>query len=125
MPILRSIAAVIAGYLVFALSAAALFQLSGMNPHGGASMAFMALTTLYGMVFAGLGGILAVRLSATRLPAHAWAVAGLIAIGAGISLLLSPTTDARWSQITAILFMAPAAALAGSLLGQARRNGHA
>lgn len=115
MRLLRSIVAVIAGYLVFAVSAAVLFQLSGVNPHGLASPAFMTLTTLYGIIFAALGGMLAVRISATRAPAHAWAVGALIAVGAGMSLLFSPATDAKWTQVTAILLMAPSAALAGSI----------
>jgi hypothetical protein len=121
MQSLRSIAAVVAGYLVFALSAAALFQLTGVNPHASASPTFMILTTLFGIVFAALGGMLAVRLSASRSSIQGWAVGALIALGAAASLIFSPATDARWSQVTAILLMAPAASLGGSLLARAPR----
>ena len=51
----RSIASVIVGYLIFALSAFALFQISGQPPHQAAPASFMAGSIVYGAVFALLG----------------------------------------------------------------------
>lgn len=117
MKLLRQIGAVLVGYAVFAVSAGLLFNVSGHNPHAPASVGFMIFSTLYGMLFAALGGIIAMKLS-TR---HAAAFVGiLIGIGASVSLLLSPAADAKWSQIAAILCMAPSAVLGAALLRKKR-----
>lgn len=107
--ILRSIGAVLAGYLLFALPAVALFQLTGRDPHAPQPLWFVALATVYGMAFAAAGGLLAVRLSADRSLRHAGFLAGVVALGAVVSLLTSPTADATWSQRTALALMAPSA----------------
>ena len=71
----------------------------------------------YGMLFAGLGGVVASRIA----PHPGWAVVGmtcLLALGAAVSLVTSPAADARWSQWSAILLMAPSAYLVPRLLGR-------
>ena len=109
MPLLRSIGAVLAGYLLFALTAVALFQLTGRNPHAAQPLWVVVLVTVYGMVFAAAGGLLAVRLSTRRSLNHAMILAGVVALGATVSLLTSPAADATWSQWTALTLMAPSA----------------
>ena len=116
MSFLRSIVAVILGYIVFAVSAALLFQSLGVNPHAPQSPAFMAGTAVFGMVFAFLGGLLAARLAPGRPGWHAGLVSVLIAAGATASLFASPATDATWSQWAALLLMAPAASMPSLLL---------
>jgi uncharacterized membrane protein YhaH (DUF805 family) len=114
MRILKAIGAAIGGYLVFALTAVALGQLSGRNLHAAQPAWFVGLTTVYGMVFAALGAILAARVA----PHRGWAVTimtSLVVAGAVGSLIASPATDARWSQWMALLFMAPSALLAPRL----------
>ncbi len=49
---MRSLIAVIAGWVVFGVSAAMLFQLSGRDPHEPATIAFMIGSGIYGAVFA-------------------------------------------------------------------------
>jgi len=69
------------------------------------------------MLFAGLGGVVASRIA----PHRGWAVVGmtcLLALGAAVSLVTSPAADARWSQWSAILLMAPSAYLVPRLLGR-------
>ena len=107
--LLRSIGAVLAGYLLFALTAVALFQFAGRDPHAPQPFWFMALATAWGMGFAAAGGLLAVRLSADRSVRHAAILAGVVALGAVVSLLTSPAADAIWSQRTALALMAPSA----------------
>lgn len=51
---MRSVAAVVAGYLVFGISTAAMFALSGQDPLRPASLTFMILSTLAGILAAGL-----------------------------------------------------------------------
>jgi hypothetical protein len=94
----RSVIAVIVGYLIFALSAFAFFQVSGQPPHQAAPVPVMIGSIALGMVFALLG-----------------AVATVLALGAAISLLSTMGKGAVWSQVAALVLMAPCAALGGWL----------
>ncbi|MBZ5600243.1 MAG: hypothetical protein LAN83_18205 [Acidobacteriia bacterium] len=113
---LRSVIAVIAGYLVFAASAAALFKISGRDPHAPASLTFMGLSVLYGMFFAAVSGYIAARLAGRWEFEHSLAVAAVIAAGGAASLLASPG-QALWTHLGALLIMAPMA-MAGGYLRQ-------
>jgi hypothetical protein len=114
--LLRSIASVIVGYGVFVVSAVALFQLSGREPHAPQPLWFMVASTAYGMAFAGLGGSLSARIAPSRPRLHAGITALFLAAGATVSLIKSPPADATWSMWGAILLMAPACCLAGFLV---------
>jgi|SRR5665213_463867 len=111
----RSVLAVIVGYLIFALSAFAFFQITGQPPHQAAPIPIMLASIAFGMVFALLGGYVAAWLARRRPLAHASAVAVLLALGAAISLLGTLGTGAIWSQVAALALMAPAAVLGGWL----------
>ena len=113
MKILRSVAAILIGYFVFAASAVFMFKLAARDPHAHQSLGFVVFSVFYGMLFAWVGGRLAARIAPSRGSLHANIVAGIIALGATVSLLTSPSADATWSQWTAIFFMAPCAFLAG------------
>jgi hypothetical protein len=109
----RSIVAVIAGYLVFGLSAAVLFGVTSVDPHSPASMTFMVASTIYGTIFAALGALVATKIAPSNPHIHAFVVAGLIDLSAIISMLASPGEGAMWSQIATIAFMSTAAILVG------------
>jgi hypothetical protein len=83
MKLLRSVAGIAVGYLIFAVSAVLLFNLTGVA--------------------------LGVRIAGYAPARHGLALAALIAAGATASMLTSPDADATWSQWSAILFMAPSA----------------
>ena len=119
---LRSIGAVAAGYFVFAASAVLLFQLSGRDPHTEAALAFKAATVVWGCVFAMVGGWLAAHVSVRRPVAHAAVVALVMALGAAASML-ADAGGARWTQVAALLVMAPCAWLGGVLAARRRRDG--
>jgi hypothetical protein len=121
MRALRAVAAVVGGYLIFALSAVALFHLSGRDPHAPQPSWFVAVTVAYGMAFAALGGGFAARVAHTRALLHAGCVAAILALGAGISLVASPGAGATWSQWAALVLMAPSAYLGGRLATRAHR----
>ncbi len=53
---LRGILAIVAGYLIFAVSAAALFVVSGRDPHALQPAGFVVIVLLYGIGFAGVSG---------------------------------------------------------------------
>jgi hypothetical protein len=113
MTTLRSIAAVAAGYIVFAASAALLFQLSGTDPHAPASLGFKVGSIIWGSVVALIAGWLTGRIAGRRQAAHAAVLASLIALGALVSLILRTGHDSIWSQLAALVFLVPAAWVGG------------
>lgn len=113
MQTLRSIGSVVLGYLIFALSAVAFFQLSGQPPHAPASLSIMQFSCLVGVVAAFVGGYLAARLAGCRPLAHGSAVAVILAAGAMVSLVYTVGHGAIWSQVAALVLMAPSAVLGG------------
>jgi hypothetical protein len=108
---LRSIGAVAAGYLVFGSSAALLFQMSGQPPHEQAPIGFKIGSIVWGAVFALVAGWLTARIAVRRPATHAAVLAGVIALGAVVSLAAAP--GAKWSQVSALAVMAPCAWLGG------------
>lgn len=113
MQVVRSVIAVVLGYLVFAIPAFALFRLTGRDPHASSSSEFMLLSTVYGASFAALGGFSAAWLAQRWEIEHALAVSSLISVGGAISLLTQSADEAMWSQLAALLIMAPAAIVGG------------
>jgi hypothetical protein len=109
----RSILAVLAGYLVFGVTAFLLFPLSGVDPHGEVSAGFAVLGTLYGMAFAFAGGFLAAVLARGAELAHGLAVAGIILVLATLSLLARLGEGSIWSEAVTLALMAPSAAAGG------------
>ena len=120
MSIARSILAVVAGYVIFAVSAFAFFRLSGQLPHQTAPLPTMLSSAAVGVVFALLGGYVAAWIARRRPLAHGVAVAILLALGATVSLVSTLGHGAIWSQIAALVLMAPGAALGGWV--RARRS---
>ncbi len=115
----RGAFAVVAGYILFAVPAAALFSLTGHEPHAPASLAFMVLSTLYGMAVAAGAGYLAALIGGPIAPA---VLAGLVAFGAAITAFVVPAGGVIWSQVAAALFMAPAV-VGGGMLRRRQRRG--
>ncbi|MGN6111857.1 MAG: hypothetical protein ACTHOC_02415 [Luteimonas sp.] len=113
MKLLRSIGAIVAGYVLFAVSAFVFFQLTGQAPHAPAPPAIMAASIVEGAAAAFSGGFVAAQLAGRRPFAHGIAVAVLLASGAIASLAATVGHGAIWSQIAALALMAPAAALGG------------
>lgn len=111
----RAFAGVIAGYAIFALSAALLFRLSGRDPHAVPDLRFALLSIAFGIAFAALGGWIAALIGGEKGPAASLTLGAAIAIGAVISLVARPGAGAIWSQLAALFLMAPAAVLAGRM----------
>jgi hypothetical protein len=111
--LLRSILAVFLGYAIFAVSSGAIFLLSGHPAHAPASVAFMLMTVIAGIVFAAIGGYVAGWLAGRRPVAHAVAMAVLLATGAAVSLVMTLGQGAVWTQVAALVLMAPSAVLGG------------
>ena len=107
---MRVFTGVILGYLVFAGSAFLLFRITGHNPHVQASISFEISTIMYGMLFAWLAGYIASFVGGRPDAMAAWIVGAVIAIGAIVSMIM---TVVSWSQLSALLFMAPMAVVGG------------
>jgi multisubunit Na+/H+ antiporter MnhE subunit len=119
---LRSIGAVAAGYFIFGSSGLLLFQLSGQDPHDPAPLNFKLASIIWGCVFALVAGWLTARIAPKRPATHAAILAALIALGAVVSLVASPP-GAIWSQVSALVLMAPCAWLGGRIAARTPVDG--
>jgi hypothetical protein len=88
--LVRNVVAVILGYAVFAVSAVLLFRIAGRDAYAAQSPGFTILAVIYGIVFAGVGGLVAARIGPTKSTAPAGFVALIIALGATVSLVANP-----------------------------------
>ena len=122
MSLLRSIGAVIAGYLLFAIPAFVFFQITGQAPHKDAPPGVMLASAAVGVVAAGLGGYAAAAMAGRSPLGHGIAVALVIAAGGMVSLVSTLGHGAIWSQLAALLLMAPSAAIGGAVRARARRS---
>jgi uncharacterized oligopeptide transporter (OPT) family protein len=104
----RTILGIIAGDLIFAGSAVLLFYIARVDPHAPASLRFMICAILYGVAFALLSGYVAGLISRRADLIAGMILAAIIAISAFISLLARPGQGAVWTQISTLLFSAPA-----------------
>jgi hypothetical protein len=85
----------------------------GVDPKQPPELGFRIWSTLYGILFALLGGYTAARIAGRKELWHTSAVAIILALLATISLIAQPTGSSVWSQIAALGFMVPAVILGG------------
>ena len=100
------------------MSAVLLFQMSGRAPHQAQPVAFEIASIVWGCVFALVAGWLTARIAARKPAVHAGILAGVIALGA-LASLIGDVSGAKWSQISALVIMAPCAWM-GGLVSRAR-----
>src|SRR4029078_12406474 len=89
------------------------FSLSGGDPLQAAPLTFKIATIIWGCVFALVAGWLTARIAPKRPATHGAILAGLIALGALAALITA--SGEKWSQITALVIMAPCAWIGGRL----------
>ena len=119
---MKSIFAILVGYLVFGVTSVLLFVITGADPKQSPEVGFRIWTTLYGILFALLGGYTAAKVAGQKELWHASAVAGILVLLATISLIAQPTGASVWSQIAALGFMAPAVICGGLIRVRQTRN---
>lgn len=107
---MRFVSGVILGYLIFAGSAFLLFRITGHDPHAPASISFEIGAIVFGVLFAVLAGFIASFIGGRRDMLAAKCVAIILALGAILSMI---ATVVSWSQIWAVIAMAPAVLLGG------------
>ena len=110
---MRSIGAVLFGWLIFAVSTIVLFKLAGRDPHASASQGFVIFGTLCGMAFAVASGFVAAWLAGAWEVEHSLALSTIIAAAGAASLLSNNAQGAHWSEIAALLIIAPMAMVGG------------
>jgi hypothetical protein len=108
---MRIFVAVVAGYLIFAVSAVLLFHLTNVDPHSPAAFGVKALTVAYGLAFASLGGFVAGRIGRRADLVCGIVLALVIALGATISMIARPGAGALWTQTAALILFSPASLL--------------
>ena len=98
----------IVGYAIFGAAAFALFAIAGLRPHLPAATGVIIGSTVYGVAFSLIAGSVAASLAPARPLIHAGVVACIIAFGAAAALATRAEQESIWSQLMALLFMAPA-----------------
>ena len=118
---MRVFLGVVTGYMIFAVSAALLFQFTQQDPHATPGPVFAAASVAWGILFAALGGFAAVRIAqrASLLPSVL--VGCLIAALALASMVAEAHAGSRWPELATLLLIAPAAA-AGGLIRRRRQS---
>jgi len=98
----------VVGYLISAVTSILYFVLLKISPEQAASTKVMVLTALYGMAFAALGSFVGARFWRPQALGIGAAIAATIAVVALWSASETPNAE-HWTQIVAVLLMAPAA----------------
>ena len=112
---LRHAAAVLFGYLTFAVATAALFAFSHRDPHVAQDRVFVAFSLVYGVLAATLAGFVAGSVGRWRPMAPARTPSLAIAAVAIVSMLARPGGGAVWSQLATLFLFAPCALVGGWL----------
>ena len=107
---LRMMSGIILGYLVFALSAFALFRVTHHGPHVPASIGFEISAIAYGMFFAFLAGYWGTGIGGRGDMLVSSVIAAIMLIGAIASIA---ARGMGWSPFAAIIFMVPAELVGG------------
>lgn len=113
-PVLREVTAGLAGFILFMAASAILFHIAGYDPYSEVSRSFQITSIAYGVVFALISGYVTALLSPLSRVRPALMVALLIAVVAILSMLATDAVEA-WSQLAALILMAPAVVF-GSIL---------
>lgn len=102
---------IVAGYAVFVVTSLALFRFSGQKPHAEATLGFMILAAIYGVVFSFIAGLVTQLVSGRKDVRLNYILAFILAGFAAFSMIKSEGN--HWTQILAILIFAPASVLGG------------
>lgn len=111
----RAVLGILLGYGLFALFVISLFAVSGHDPHLAPSRAFLFVSVAWGVACAVLSGYVATVVAGRGDLVAGVGVALLIALAASTSMVMQPDATTLWSQLAAIIVMAPAAVIGAAL----------
>jgi hypothetical protein len=107
---MRTIAGVIIGYLVFAVSAFLLFRVTHQDPHAPTVMGFEIMAIVYGVFFAFFAGYWGTAIAGRSDMLAAIAIALIMTTLAIVSMMAKGVS---WSPLSAVFCMVPAELVGG------------
>jgi len=107
---LRAVAGIVIGYLIFAVPSFLLFRLTHVDPHSPAPLSFEVIAVILGIGLALLAGYLGTMIGRRCTIWIALTIAAILAAGAITSMI---ATGFNWSPISALVCMVPAALAGG------------
>jgi di/tricarboxylate transporter len=113
---LRKILAVIAGYMVFAVSSVLLFNLTHHHPHQDAPFNFKLITIAYGVCFSILAGAVVQLIAKQNTLGLNFILACMMFAFAGISMAVSG--GSHWTQLFAMFIFAPVSIVGGYIVNR-------
>jgi hypothetical protein len=117
---IRKILAVIISYVIFAVSAVLLFNLTGQKPHTDAALNFKITTGIYGTCFSVLSGLILQLIARTKNLTLNFILTFIMAAFATMSLFTSG--GSHWTQLFAIIIFAPSSILGGVIYLKRKTN---
>ena len=111
LTMIRQISAIILGYFIFVITSILLFKVSGVKPHGEASVVFMIVTLVYGAIFSFISGLVAQLIAKTNNLKINYILFVIMAGFATFSLFKS--SGSSWTQLMAIFVFSPVSVLGG------------
>ena len=111
---LKSVLAVLAGFLVYAVPTIVLHAMAGQSPPAVQQPgSFIVGSAVQGIAFAFLGGYVAAWIAPVQDRLHAGVVAIIIAAAALLQAFGQPDASENGTQLMALFFIAPSAWLGG------------
>ena len=108
---IRKILSIIIGYGIFVVTSLALFKFAKKDPHLDPTTTFIILTTIYGVIFSFVAGLVTQLIAKTANLKISYLLAFIIASFATFSFFKSDGN--HWTQLLAIFIFAPTAILGG------------
>ncbi len=107
---MRVFSGAVLGFLLFGLLWRGMFAVTNTDPHAPANLLFEFGVIVFGLLFALLAGFLASFIGGRPHFIAAWIVGALITL---TSIVVMFNQGIAWPQMSALLFMAPAAVVGG------------
>ncbi len=108
---IRKILSIIIGYGIFVVTSLALFKFAKKDPHLDPTTNFIILTTIYGVIFSFVAGLVTQLIAKTANLKISYLLAFIIAGFATFSFFKSDGN--HWTQLLAIFIFAPTSILGG------------
>lgn len=108
---MRTALGIIIGYIIFVLTSLAFFNISGQKPHADATISFMLITAVYGIVTSFISGLIAQTIAGKKGMLVNYILTIIIAGFAAFSMFKA--NGNKWTQLEAICLFAPASVLGG------------
>jgi len=110
---MRTLLSVFIGYAIFVVSALVLFRITGAEPQAQVTTAFVIGSTLYGMLFAAVGGYVATVIARGNSPVPALALFAVIAVLGVVALAAKSEGTTQVLKLATVFLMSPMALVGG------------